>query len=63
MDLQGKQEEKDKKLWKKAILKKRNDKRYPLILDLKQFGSLVKRNHSTCKEFESLSLRGKKLLA
>ena len=48
---------------KKAILKKHNDKRYPLILDVKQFRSLVKRNHSTCKEFEGLSPRGKKLLA
>ena len=33
-----------------------------LILDLKPFRSQVKRKHSIGKEFQSLALRGKKLL-
>ena len=61
MELHEKEEEKDYKdigkLFRKTIKKK-----CLLILDLKPLRSLVKGKHYAAKEFESLNVRGKKLL-
>ena len=46
----------------KPVQRERKDKRYLLTLDLKPFGSQVKQKHSASKEFQSLAVRGKKLM-
>ena len=50
------------KAYRKSVYKEPTVKRFLLILDLKSFRSQAKRKHSTGREFQSLAVRGKKLL-
>ena len=57
-----KKKHKKVKAYKKSVKKEPTVKRYLLILDLKPLRSQVKGKHSIGREFQSLAVRGKKLL-